>query len=77
VLSSHEATDPIEPHRTKGRGSGASNRFVDLGHRVQAPPVRPLHSPSSFLIRRTVHSALGCVYSISAPVAGKALTSRL
>ena len=24
-------TDPIEPHRTKGRGSGASNRSVDLG----------------------------------------------
>jgi hypothetical protein len=24
-------TDPIEPHRTKGRGSGGSNRSVDLG----------------------------------------------
>ena len=53
--------DPIEPHRTKGRGSGASNRVFDLGHRVSSISGQAATLASNFSIRRTVHSALGCV----------------
>jgi hypothetical protein len=37
--------DPIEPHRTKGRGSGASDRFLRLGVGYFGR-IRPLQPPS-------------------------------
>jgi hypothetical protein len=71
VLSSHEATDPIEPRRAKGKEAVRQIASSILDHRFSGTSGLAATLAIWLLIRRTVHSALGCVDSIPAPVCRK------